>query len=148
LHTNDAPSAVTRLVEMGIEPFLVGSALDCVLAQRLARRLCSKCKEPYQPTRDALAAAHLVWPSDHEVPTLYRAVGCGACSKTGYTGRLALHEVMTVTEEIERLAVERSSAEAIGRSARANGMETLRQDGLAKALAGVTSLEEIFRVVA
>jgi type IV pilus assembly protein PilB len=148
LHTNDAPSAVTRLVEMGIEPFLVGSALDCVLAQRLARRLCSKCKEPYQPTRDALAAAHLVWPSDHEVPTLYRAVGCGACSKTGYTGRVALHEVMTVTEEIERLAVERSSAEAIGRSARANGMETLRQDGLAKALAGVTSLEEIFRVVA
>jgi type IV pilus assembly protein PilB len=148
LHTNDAPSAITRLVEMGIEPFLVGSALDAVLAQRLARRLCAKCKEPYQPTADEIRSAGYDWPPDRPLPTLHRAVGCSACSKTGYRGRLALHEVMTITEQVERLTVDRSSAEAIGRVARSQGMETLRQDGLAKVLDGLTSLEEILRVVA
>ncbi|MDX6224674.1 MAG: type pilus assembly protein PilB [Frankiales bacterium] len=150
LHTNDAPSAVTRLVEMGIEPFLVGSALDCILAQRLARKLCSKCKDPYQPTPEALIAARFpsrLWAPGEQVPTLYRPVGCSACSKTGYKGRLALHEVMPVTEEIERLAVERASAAVIGQVAREQGMWTLRDDGLAKVVSGVTSLEEIFRVV-
>jgi type IV pilus assembly protein PilB len=147
LHTNDAPSAITRLTEMGIEPFLVGSALDCVLAQRLARRLCSKCKEAYVPTRQALVDARFPWSPDEEPPTLYRPVGCSACSKTGYKGRLALHEVMAVTEDIERLAVERASALAIGQVAREQGMITLRDDGLAKVKAGVTSIEEILRVV-
>jgi type IV pilus assembly protein PilB len=147
LHTNDAPSAVSRLVEMGIEPFLVGSALDCVLAQRLARRLCSKCKEPYTPTPDALIKARYPWQDGEPLPTLYRAAGCSACSKTGYKGRLALHEVMAVTEQIERLTVEHASAETIGRTAREQGMRTLRDDGLDKVAAGVTSLEEIFRVV-
>ena len=147
LHTNDAPSAVNRLIEMGIEPFLVGSALDCVLAQRLARRLCPKCKEAYQPSREALAANRFPWPEDTEPPTLYRAVGCGACSKTGYRGRLALHEVMTVTEDIERLTVDRASADAIGRIAQDQGMTTLRNDGLEKVLLGDTSIEEILRVV-
>ena len=126
LHTNDAPSAVNRLIEMGIEPFLVGSALDCVLAQRLARRLCAKCKEPYEPTRDSLRASRWPWPEDEDLPTLYRAVGCSACSKTGYKGRLALHEVMAVTEDIERLAVERASADAIRTVACEQGMQTLR----------------------
>jgi type IV pilus assembly protein PilB len=147
LHTNDAPSAVTRLTEMGIEPFLVGSALDSILAQRLARRLCSRCKEPYQPEREDLAAARMPWPADQEPPTLFRPGGCPACAKTGYKGRLALHEVMLVTEEIERLAVARASATEIGNVAREQGMRTLREDGLSKVLAGVTSLEEIFRVV-
>ncbi|ABK53094.1 type II secretion system protein E (GspE) [Acidothermus cellulolyticus 11B] len=147
LHTNDAPSAVNRLIEMGIEPFLVGSALDCVLAQRLARRLCEKCKEPYMPTPQSLREAKFPWRDGEPLPTLYRAVGCAACAKTGYKGRIALHEVMTVTEEIERLAVERASAEAIGRVAREQGMVTLREDGLRKVAAGVTTLEEIFRVV-
>jgi type IV pilus assembly protein PilB len=147
LHTNDAPSAVNRLIEMGIEPFLVGSALDCVLAQRLARRLCSKCKEAYEPTRDSLVANRFPWPEEAELPTLYRAVGCGACSKTGYKGRLALHEVMTVSEDIERLAVDRASADAIGRIAQNQGMTTLRNDGLEKVLFGHTSVEEILRVV-
>jgi len=146
LHTNDAPSAVNRLIEMGIEPFLVGSALDCVLAQRLARRLCPKCREPYQPSRELLAASRWNWEFD-EQPTIYRAVGCSACSKTGYKGRLALHEVMPVNEEIERLAVTRASADAIGSAARAAGMTTLRDDGLQKVLQGFTSLEEILRVV-
>jgi type IV pilus assembly protein PilB len=147
LHTNDAPSAITRLVEMGIEPFLVGSAVDAVLAQRLARRLCSRCKQAYVPTAEQLRQARFPWSEDRELPELFRPVGCAACSKTGYKGRLALHEVMQVTEEVERLAVERASGAAIGEVARAQGMTTLRQDGLAKVLAGSTSLEEILRVV-
>jgi len=147
LHTNDAPSAVTRLVEMGVEPFLVGSALDAVLAQRLARRLCSRCKEAYVPTPEALIHARFPWQPTDDLPTLYRPRGCSACSKTGYQGRLALHEVMPVTEDIERLAVERGSADAIGRVARSQGMSTLRDDGMAKARSGATSIEEILRVV-
>jgi type IV pilus assembly protein PilB len=131
---------------MGIEPFLVGSTLDCVLAQRLARRLCSKCKEAYVPTREMMASSRWDWPHD-ELPTLFRAAGCSACSKTGYKGRLALHEVMPVDEEIERLAVARASADTIGAAARGAGMSTLREDGLSKVLQGLTSIEEIMRVV-
>jgi type IV pilus assembly protein PilB len=148
LHTNDAPSAISRLVEMGIEPFLVGSAIDCVLAQRLARRLCPKCKESYTPTPEALAKAGFGRTDGEPLPTLQRAVGCTVCSRTGYAGRLALHEVMPVTEDVARLGVERASADEIARAARAQGMQTLRQDGFAKVLQGVTSLEEILRVVA
>ncbi len=146
LHTNDAPSAVTRLVEMGIEPFLVGSSLDCVMAQRLARRLCQWCKAPYAPTRAELGAAR--WPFDEiESPAqLWRAVGCRSCSSTGYRGRIALHEVMQVSEEIERLAVERASSHEIQRAAIAEGMEMLRTDGLRKAAAGETTLAEVLRV--
>src|SRR5436305_5416197 len=94
LHTNDAPSAVTRLVEMGIEPFLVGSSIDCVMAQRLARRLCAWCKEAYSPTRAELTSAR--WPYELiEAPVqLWRPVGCRSCASTGYRGRIALHEVM------------------------------------------------------
>jgi type IV pilus assembly protein PilB len=147
LHTNDAPSAITRLTEMGVEPFLVGSALDCVLAQRLARRLCQKCREAYTPEPDTLVSARFPWHDGMDLPTLYRAVGCSACAKTGYRGRLALHEVMPVTEEIERLTVERASAVEIGKVARDQGMATLRDDGMAKVMAGVTTLEEILRVV-
>ena len=148
LHTNDAPSAVTRLIEMGIEPFLVGSALDCVVAQRLARRLCARCKEGYQPSEVELIAARFPWSPGEELPTLYRPVGCSACSRTGYKGRLALHEVMRVTEEIERLAVAHASAAEIGGTAREQGMVTLRDDGWTKVLLGDTSVEEILRVVA
>ena len=148
LHTNDAPSAVTRLTEMGIEPFLVGSATDCVLAQRLARRLCTKCKEPYEPSSGELAAASFPWLPGEELPVLYRPVGCSTCAKTGYKGRLALHEVMSVTEDVERLAVERASSTDIAALARKQGMATLREDGWAKVIQGVTSIEEILRVVA
>ena len=147
LHTNDAPSAITRLTEMGIEPFLVGSAVDCVLAQRLARRLCSKCKEAYQPTPDALVAARYPWQDGQPLPELYRPVGCPACAGTGYKGRLALHEVMPVDEEIERLAVEHASAATITEAALRSGMATLRDDGMLKVGLGVTSIDEILRVV-
>ena len=148
LHTNDAPSAITRLTEMGLEPFLVASAVDCVLAQRLARRLCDKCREPYRPTAEVLADTG--WNGaepDGEPPKLYRAVGCAACGKTGYHGRLAVHEVMTVTEEIERLCVERRSSNEIAAVAHAHGMTSLRQDGLGKAVLGETAVEEVVRVV-
>ncbi|MBO1750457.1 Flp pilus assembly complex ATPase component TadA [Actinotalea sp. BY-33] len=148
LHTNDAPSAVTRLVEMGIEPFLVGSALDCVVAQRLARRLCKKCKEPYVPSEVELIAARFPWSPGEEIPTLHRPHGCSSCSGTGYRGRLAVHEVMRVTEDIERHAVAHSSAADISRTAREQGMISLRDDGWTKVLLGDTSVEEILRVVA
>ena len=148
LHTNDAPSAVTRLVEMGIEPFLVGSALDAVVAQRLARRLCDKCKEPYVPTETELISARFPWVPGEPLPELFRPEGCVACSRTGYRGRIALHEVMRVTEDIERHAVARSSSAEIAATARAQGMITLRDDGWQKVAAGRTSIEEILRVVA
>jgi type IV pilus assembly protein PilB len=146
LHTNDAPSAVTRLIEMGIEPFLVGSSLDCVMAQRLARRLCQRCREPYSPTRAELGAAR--WPfGEIDAPTqLWRAVGCRSCATTGYRGRIALHEVMTVSEEVEKLAVERASSHELKRVAVSEGMDVLRTDGLRKAAAGDTTLAEVLRV--
>jgi type IV pilus assembly protein PilB len=147
LHTNDAPSAVTRLVEMGIEPFLVGSALDAVLAQRLARRLCEKCKEAYTPDAEVLKSARFPWEEGEPLPTLFRPVGCSACAKTGYRGRVALHEVMLVSEEIERMAVERATAVDIERVAVEQGMMSLRLDGMDKVVNGVTALEEILRVV-
>jgi type IV pilus assembly protein PilB len=148
LHTNDAPSAITRLTEMDIEPFLVGSALDCVVAQRLARRLCDRCKTPYSHDPRALEALRIGYDSSQPVPTLFQPVGCSQCSNTGYHGRIALHEVMAVSEEIERLAVARASSAEIGRLARQQGMLTLREDGWAKAQLGYTSVEEILRVVA
>ncbi|MGG7306631.1 GspE/PulE family protein [Curtobacterium sp. AB451] len=148
LHTNDAPSAVTRLTEMDIEPFLVGSALDSVVAQRLARRLCDRCKAPAQYTTAQLVALGFVADQDAAVPEFFGPVGCAVCSNTGYRGRIALHEVMTVTEEIERLAVSRASSAEIGRVAQQQGMLTLRQDGWEKVKLGMTSIDEILRVVA
>jgi type IV pilus assembly protein PilB len=147
LHTNDAPSAVTRLVEMGIEPFLVGSALDVVLAQRLCRSLCMKCRVAYQPEARDLLAIGYPWTEGEPLPTLYRNAGCTRCAHTGYRGRIALHEVMAVTEEIERLAVSRSSTDDIARAARDQGMATLRHDGWLKVSQGKTSIEEILRVI-
>ncbi len=147
LHTNDAPSALTRLTEMGIEPFLVGSAVDCVLAQRLARRVCSRCVELARPEAEMFKAAGFDDDIVDERPEVPQARGCSACSHTGYRGRLAIHEVMTVTEEIERLAVARASSEEIARTAVEQGMRQLRDDGLEKVLLGRTTIDEIGRVV-
>ncbi|MGX7680778.1 GspE/PulE family protein [Jatrophihabitans sp. DSM 45814] len=146
LHTNDAPSAMTRLVEMGIEPFLVGSSLDAVLAQRLSRRLCEWCKEAYEPGEKELLGAR--WPADTiDLPDqLWKPIGCRSCAQTGYRGRLAVNEVMPVSEEIERLTVDHAPATELARVALAEGMVTLRDDGLRKVAAGMTSLEEILRV--
>jgi len=148
LHTNDAPSALTRLVEMGIEPFLVASSLDCVLAQRLARKLCDRCKEAYVPSVEELTTARFPFDPEDELPKLFRPVGCTACGQTGYKGRMAIHEIMTVTEDIERMLTEQqASSEDIGRHAVEQGMLTLRRDGMEKVRMGLTSIEEIFRVV-
>jgi type IV pilus assembly protein PilB len=148
LHTNDAAAAIARLTEMGVEPYLVASALDCVVAQRLARKLCEHCREAYTPESQELAEAHYPewqWP---EIRELFRPVGCSRCAKTGYRGRLGMFEVMPVTEEIERLTVERASSDMIRQVAAEQGMQALRDDGLEKARRGETSIEEVLRVVA
>lgn len=146
LHTNDAPSALTRLTEMGVEPFLTASAVNCVLAQRLARRLCKDCREEYTPDEEALRRIGFPFEPGRP-PRLYRAVGCAKCNHIGYKGRMGIHEVMTMTEEIERACVEHASGDEIARIAMEQGMKTLRDDGFAKAAAGLTSIEEVMRVV-
>jgi type IV pilus assembly protein PilB len=118
-----------------------------VVAQRLARRLCDRCRAPFQHSPEELIHLRVGWDPSMPLPNLYRAVGCAVCSNTGYRGRIAIHEVMTVTEEIERAAVARASSAEIGRIAIEQGMTTLRQDGWAKAQMGYTSIEEILRVV-
>jgi type IV pilus assembly protein PilB len=147
LHTNDAPSAITRLVELGVEPFLVASSLDCVMAQRLARKLCDECKVPYKPLPQHLKAAGFL-ASTSSNKKFYKPVGCNRCSHTGYRGRLAIHEVMPISEEIERLILDRASSTEIQNLAVSQGMKTLREDGYAKVTSGLTSIEEVLRVVA
>ncbi|MCK4176545.1 GspE/PulE family protein [Aciditerrimonas ferrireducens] len=151
LHTNDAASTPMRLVEMGVEPYLVGSAASAIVAQRLARRLCRHCREPFEPTEAEVAA--LGWDpaqvfASSSVPTLYRAKGCGACAHTGYRGRRALAELLVVTEEVEQMIVAGAPAEQIHRLAVEQGMVPLREHGLRRALEGETTLEEVLRVVA
>jgi type IV pilus assembly protein PilB len=151
LHTNSAASTPMRLIEMGLEPFLVTSAVSGVLAQRLARRLCMHCKEAFEPTEADITSAG--WKMEEVealggMPKVYRAVGCSACSNTGYRGRKALAELLPMTEEIERAIIEGGSVEEIHRIAVGQGMCTLRQSGLRKAIEGETTLEEVLRVVA
>lgn len=144
LHTNDAPSATTRLVEMGIEPFLVASALDSVMAQRLARRLCQDCVVMRRPDIDMLRALDFQGlDGDIEVG---EPQGCVRCAGTGYRGRIALHEVLHVSEEIERMVVARASSLEMRHVAIEQGMVPLRDDGWNKVLAGLTSIEEVLRV--
>lgn len=145
LHTNDAAGAVTRLIEMGVEPFLVSSAVDCVLAQRLARRLCPDCRQEWHPQAEVLMKAG--FSADNLPEVVYRAGGCKKCGNTGYRGRIGVHEVLMMTEEISRLCVEEATTETIMAAATKQGMMTLRQDGLEKARMGETSIEEVVRVV-
>jgi type IV pilus assembly protein PilB len=148
LHTNDAASAVTRLVEMGVEPYLLGSALSCVVAQRLLRRLCERCAEPFTPEPDVLRAAGYPWEEGQPLPTLHRAVGCVACSRTGYRGRTAIHEMLEITPHIERMANGGAHTDQIQEAAVQDGMKLMRADGWEKVLAGETTLEEVLRVSA
>ncbi len=143
LHTNDAPTAITRLVEMGVEPFLVASAIDCVVAQRLARTLCDHCKQrriiPAEVLRENGFRAH----TDIEA---YEPVGCTRCGETGYKGRIGLYEVMQISEEIRSLAIQRAAAGDIAEVAERQGMRRLREDGLDKVRMGMTSIAEVARV--
>ncbi len=143
LHTNDSSSSIGRLIEMEVEPYLVASSIDGILAQRLARRLCEKCKVTTPPVAEEFEKLGLETPKE-----VYSPEGCGSCANTGYRGRLALHEILLVDEEIQRLAVERRPSDEIKVAALAAGMTTLWQDGIEKVATGVTSLEEIMRVVA
>jgi type IV pilus assembly protein PilB len=147
MHTNDAPSAPPRLVEMGVEPYLVASAIDCVIAQRLIRVLCLKCREAYVPEPAELTGAGFDEDAMTSIDELFRPVGCPSCSKTGFRGRVGLYEVMPISEEIERLTVERASSIEIRRSAHRDGMHSLRDDGLEKVRQGITSIPEVLRVV-
>jgi type IV pilus assembly protein PilB len=143
LHTNDAPTAITRLIEMGIEPFLVASAIDCVVAQRLARTLCPTCK------KRAIAPAQALRESGFNVKLdleCYEPVGCGRCGGMGYKGRLGLYEVMVVSEEIRKLVLQRAPADEIAAVAAREGMRRLRDDGFEKVKDGLTSLAEVARV--
>ncbi|HAQ59273.1 MAG TPA: type II secretion system protein GspE [Microbacterium sp.] len=145
LHTNDAPSALTRLVEIGCEPFLVATALTAVVAQRLARRLCTQCKAPLTETSELLTS--IGFPHDPAAPPqLYRAAGCPTCSGTGYRGRIALHEVMTLTDELEELVVTHATGTEMRQVALAAGMVSLRDDGWSKVAQGLTTIEEVLRV--
>jgi type IV pilus assembly protein PilB len=144
LHTNDAPSAITRLVEMGIEPFLVASALDCVLAQRLVRTLCSNCKQRTIVSADVMRDNGYKALVDLEA---YEPVGCRRCGGSGYRGRAGIYEVMSVTSEIRSLALERRSADELRDVAVSQGMRRLRDDGLEKVRKGITSMAEIARVI-
>ena len=149
LHTNDAPSAITRLNEMGVEPFLVGSAVSAVLAQRLARKLCSHCCQLYSPTVDELLSARISpdVAAAADGAAFYRKVGCPRCNQTGYRGRIGIFQFMAMTEEIESLAVTKAARDEVERGALRGGMRTMWDDGLAKVAAGLTSVEELARVV-
>ena len=148
LHTNDAPSTLTRLNEMGVEPFLTGSAVSAVLAQRLARRLCAHCCEMYTPSADELIEARVspdvAAASDGMV--LYRKRGCPRCNQTGYRGRIGIFQFLPMTEAIGDLAIQKASRDEIEREAMTGGMRTLWDDGMAKVAAGLTSIEELTRV--
>jgi type IV pilus assembly protein PilB len=145
LHTNDAASSVNRLVDMGVEPYLVASALDSILAQRLARRLCDRCKLAKDAPPEVVQ--QMGFDADGGPVTIYGAVGCKACTDTGYRGRVAINEVLLVSEEIQRMAVERRPSDEIKYLAVEQGMMTLRQDGMEKVKLGMTTLEEVLRVV-
>ena len=140
LHTRDAPSALGRLIDMGIEPFLVSSAVDCIVAQRLVRMLCKHCKRPQQVSEHVLAEHGLAGVQPYE------PVGCSRCAGSGYRGRLALYEVMSVSEPIRALILERSSVDAMVDIALQEGMQRLRDDGLQKVREGVTSIAEVERM--
>ena len=148
LHTNDASSTPARLIEMGVEPYLVSSALDCVVAQRLARRLCDNCKLAYKPSHEEFAAAR--WDEGAVEPPaeLFKAVGCPVCSNTGYRGRLAIHEVMNISDEMERLIASAGKSHELRRLALEEGMLPMRAAGFQQVAAGVTSIDEILRVIA
>ncbi len=145
LHTNDAPGAITRLTKMGIEAFLTASAVDCVVAQRLARKLCTHCKRRTIVPPQALADAEIRVGGDVEA---YEPVGCSRCSQSGYKGRVGIYSVMTMSDRIKEMVVAQEPEAEIAAAAREEGMLTLREDGLDKVRSGMTSLEEIIRVTA
>lgn len=144
LHTNDACSAITRLINMGVEPYLIGAALNMVLAQRLVRRICPKCVQTYEPGRNVRRALERM---GYEFDTFYRGVGCKSCRNTGYKGRLGVHELLVVSDDLRDVIVSNPTIGNLRRIAAAEGMVTLAHDGFRKVREGITTVEEIFHVV-
>lgn len=147
LHTNDAPSAVIRLVDMGVEPYLISATVIGVLAQRLARKVCQKCKKPYQVPAGELRRFGFKPENPDDLVTLYRGEGCEVCRHTGYKGRVGVYELLRVNDEVRELIVRRAPLADVREAAKANGMHELREDGLEKVLAGLTTPDEVMRVV-
>jgi general secretion pathway protein E/type IV pilus assembly protein PilB len=145
LHTNDAPSAVTRLIDMGVKPFLVASSCRAIMAQRLVRKLCQKCKEPHTPTPYEMQVLKLD-PRELEKTTLYRGRGCPECGKTGYRGRTGVYEIFELNDEVRQLIYERVPSNVLRARGREMGMRTLREDGVRKIMAGITTPEEVISV--
>jgi type IV pilus assembly protein PilB len=145
LHTNDAPGAITRMVDIGVPAYLVAGSVIGVLAQRLVRVVCTKCKQPHQPSQAQLDAAGIT-PEMAASATFMKGAGCSHCGKSGYRGRLGIYELMTMTSKVRELAFAGASTQEIRKAAVKGGMTTLYQDGLNKAMAGITTLEEVFRV--
>jgi type IV pilus assembly protein PilB len=148
LHTNDAPSAITRLNEMGVEPFITGAAVTAVLAQRLARRLCPHCAEPYEVSADELMSLHVdeVRAKQMAGSLFYRKRGCPRCGNTGYRGRVGVFQLLEMSGRLEQLASEKASRDVVAEAARSEGMQSMWEDGIAKVAAGLTSAEELARV--
>jgi len=142
LHTNDAPSTINRMLNMGVEPFLVTSSVNLIVAQRLARVICPNCKEPVDTPPETLRELGVTG----DPFTCYRGAGCAQCGGTGYRGRVALYEVMPLWEDLREMVLSGASATEIKRAGMANGMQTLRQSGLSKVREGMTTLEEVMRV--
>lgn len=143
LHTNDAAGAITRLIDMGVEPFLVASALRGVVAQRLVRRICPHCKETYAP--DAAERAYMGIVLDEEVK-LYKGAGCGKCNFTGYAGRMAIHEVLPIIPEMKELILKNAPDTEIFAAGRSYGVTSMKEDGIRKVLDGETTASELLRV--
>jgi len=145
LHTNNAPGAVTRLLNIGIEPYLVAASLEGVLAQRLVRKICTHCKEPYEPPINIVRAVER---AAGPVDAFYRGVGCGKCRKSGFIGRIGIYELLVPNDAIRDKAIAFAPINEIRALATEGGMVTLRQDGMAKVKAGITTVEEVFRATA
>ncbi|MBQ9344651.1 MAG: type II secretion system ATPase GspE [Kiritimatiellae bacterium] len=145
LHTNDAPSAVTRLIDMGVKPFLVASSIRAIMAQRLVRKICEKCKEPYTPDE---AELRLLGPAAQQLQNvqLYHGKGCPDCNYTGYKGRIGIFEIFLIDDQVRNLIFEKVASTELRQKARELGMRTLREDGIRKIVAGQTTLEEVLRV--
>jgi type IV pilus assembly protein PilB len=144
LHTNDAPSSILRLVDLGVESFLLTATIEAIVAQRLVRRICNNCKEEYVPTEEQLMELSLL-PSDVEGRTFYRGRGCGECNKTGYRGRMALFEIMAMDDSLRDLVMTQASTAVLRAEARRRGMRTLRESGLLGIYEGQTTIDEVVR---
>jgi type IV pilus assembly protein PilB len=142
LHTNDAPSSIARILDLGLEPYLVTATLEAIVAQRLVRRICTRCKEEFHPTEEMLMELDLT-PEMVKGRTFYQGKGCDYCRGTGYSGRLAVYEIMTVDDSLGDLIVQRASSQAIREAARKRGMRTLRESGLLAIYDGLTTIEEV-----